>query len=208
MRVKTTRAALACGLCLVIGCAREEGQNLVTGEPAAPVDPATAPYWPAFQGPRGDNISDDKGLLSEWPADGPTLLWTAEGIGQGFSSVSLARGLIFTAGNIADQSVVTALDLDGTIRWQIPAGAAFTGSHPGTRSTPTVDDDRIYFQNPLGELFCLQAADGKVLWSVNVLERFGAGNITWCWPSRSWSTANTSSVHPAGPKPPWWLSTR
>jgi outer membrane protein assembly factor BamB len=142
-------------------------------------DTATAPYWPAFQGPRGDNVSDENGLLRVWPADGPPLLWTAQGIGQGYSSVSLARGLIYTAGNINDQSVVTALDLQGTIRWQTPAGGAWTGSHPGTRSTPTIDDDRIYFQNPLGELFCLEAANGKVIWNVNVLERFGASNITW-----------------------------
>ncbi len=179
MQLVATRVALVGGLCLLIGCSTSEEQTLVTGEPAALADTPNAPYWPAFQGPRGDNVSDESGLLREWPADGPTLLWTAEGIGQGYSSVSLARGLIFTAGNINDQSVVTALDLEGTIRWQTPAGGAWTGSNPGTRSTPTIDDDRIYFQNPLGELFCLEASSGKIVWNVNVLERFGAKNITW-----------------------------
>jgi outer membrane protein assembly factor BamB len=179
MRLAMTRMALASGLFLMAGCAGGEEQALVTGRPATLADVETSPYWPAFQGPRGDNISDETGLLREWPEDGPALLWTAEGIGQGYSSVSLARGLIFTSGNINDQSVVTALDLDGEIRWQTPAGGAWTGSHPGTRSTPTIDDDRIYYQNPLGELFCLNAATGETIWNVNVLERFGADNITW-----------------------------
>ena len=179
MRWLTVRAVILSGLCVLGGCSPKESQTLVTGQPYALADAANAPYWPAFQGPRGDNISDDTGLLSEWPADGPPLMWTAEGIGQGFSSVSLAGGLIFTAGNINDQTVVTALDLEGKIRWQTPVGGAWTGGHPGSRSTPTSNDKRIYFQNPLGELFCLNATDGKPIWNVNVLERFGGSNITW-----------------------------
>ncbi len=148
------RMVLASGLLILCGCGQREGQALVTGRSATLADAATVPYWPAFQGARGDNVSDDVGLLREWPADGPPRVWTAKGIGQGFSSVSLARGLICTAGNVNNQSVVTALDLEGVICWQAPAGGAWTASNPGTRSTPTIDNDRVYFQNPLGDLFC------------------------------------------------------
>ena len=200
MRSAMPRMALMSGLFLMFGCSEGEGQALVTGRPATLADVDTAPYWPAFQGPRGDNISDDTGLLREWPADGPTLVWTAEGIGQGYSTVSLARGLIFTAGSIGDQSVVTALDLNGEIRWQTPAGGTWTGSHPGTRSTPTFDEDRVYYQNPLGELFCLNAATGEPIWNVNVLERFGAATSRGPWPNRSWSTASRVISTPGGPE--------
>ncbi len=139
----------------------------------------TAPYWPAFQGPRGDNISTETGLLREWPEDGPELLWTARGIGSGYSTVSLAGGLIYTAGNIGDNTVVTALTLDGEVRWQAPVGGAWAKAYPGTRSTPTIDGNRLYYQNPLGELYCLDARTGEPIWNVSVLERFGAPNITW-----------------------------
>lgn len=179
MRCRVTPLMVVSGLCLMFGCVEGQSQSLVSGQHVTLLAAEDAPFWPAFQGPRGDNVSDDSGLLRQWPENGPPLLWTAEGLGQGYSTVSLARGLIFTAGNINDQSVVTALDLDGTIRWQTVAGGAWTGHYPGTRSTPTIDDDRVYFQNPLGELFCLHAASGQTIWSVNVLERFGAGNITW-----------------------------
>lgn len=179
MRSTTCHLAIASGFVLLVGCSQGEGQTLVTGQPATLVSADAAPFWPCFLGPRGDNISEDTGLLQAWPEAGPPLAWTAEGIGQGYSSVSLARGLIFTAGNLNDQSVVTALDLEGTIRWQTPAGGAWTGSHPGTRSTPTIDEDRLYFQNPLGGLYCLDAATGKPVWNVNVLERFGSSNIEW-----------------------------
>ena len=90
MRLATLGLVLASGLFVLCGCSQgQEERPLVTGQPVTLVDTATAPYWPAFQGLRGDNVSDDTGLLREWPADGPPLMWTAEGIGQGYSSVSL-----------------------------------------------------------------------------------------------------------------------
>ncbi len=200
MRSYSAQLALVGWLCLLCGCSEGQSEKLVTGEPATLADPDTAPYWPVFQGPRGDNLSADTGLLRQWPTDGPPLVWTTEGIGQGYSSVSLARGLIFTAGNIGGHSVVTALDLAGAIGWQTPAGGAWTDTYPGTRSTPTIDDDRVYFQNPLGELFCLNAATGKEVWHVNVLERFGADNITWALAESSLVDGNRVISTPGGPE--------
>ncbi|MBM4091094.1 MAG: alcohol dehydrogenase [Planctomycetes bacterium] len=200
MRSTITRVILASGLFLLATCSKPEDRPLVTGPPVALADAGTAPYWPGFLGPRGDNMSDETGLLPSWPADGPKLLWTAEGIGEGYSSVSLARGLIFTAGNINDKSVVTALDLAGQVQWQVPVGGAWTGSHPGTRGTPTIDEDRIYYQNPLGELSCLTASDGKPIWTVNVLERFGAPNITWALAESILVDGNRVISTPGGPR--------
>ena len=170
-------------------------------EPSPPdVSEASGPYWPAFQGPRGDNISDETGLLREWPGDGPKLLWTAKGMGEGYTTVSLAGGLIYTAGNIDNKTMVTALGLDGETRWQMPAGAAWTKDYSGTRSTPTIDGDRLYYQNPLGELSCLKAATGELIWQVNVLERFGAQNIQWALAESSLIDGNRVISTPGGPK--------
>jgi outer membrane protein assembly factor BamB len=137
------------------------------------------PYWPRFHGPNFDNISPDTGLLKKWPADGPSLRWKVRGIGEGYSSVTLAGGRIFTAGNIKNRTIVTALDLNGRILWQADNGPAWTGSYPGTRGTPTIDGPRVYHESPLGQLTCFDARSGKPLWSVNILERFRSQNITW-----------------------------
>ncbi len=160
---------------------------------------ADVPYWPAFQGPRGDNKSTETGLLKRWPEGGPELLWTAEGIGEGYSTVSLAHGLIYTAGNNDDNTIVTALSLDGQIRWQVPTGGAWRESYPGTRSTPTIDGDRLYYQNPLGELYCLNARTGEPIWNVSVLERFGAGNIKWALAESSLIDGDRVISTPGGP---------
>ncbi len=140
---------------------------------------AADPYWPRFHGAAGDNISTDTGLLKQWPEEGPQLIWTAEGLGDGFASVSLAHGLIFTAGNVDDHTVVMALDLDGNHVWQTPCGQAWTKNYTGTRGTPTIDGDRLYYENPFGDLVCLNAKTGAKIWDLNILETFAAKNIAW-----------------------------
>jgi outer membrane protein assembly factor BamB len=146
---------------------------------AKPVSPQVQAFWPRFHGPRGDNLSDDKGLLTEWPADGPPLAWKTEGIGQGYAGVTIADGRIFTAGNIDKDAVVTALDMDGRILWQKPNGPAWTKNYPGARGTPTVDGDRVYHLGASGDLTCFRVEDGSVIWHTNIMERFHAPVPEW-----------------------------
>jgi outer membrane protein assembly factor BamB len=137
------------------------------------------PAWPKFHGPQGDNLSPAEGLLQQWPEDGPQMVWTASGIGAGFSSVTLGGGLLYTAGNVGDATVVTALDLDGKTRWQTPCGKAWTAGPGGTRATPTIDGSRLYYETPYGDVVCLDAQSGERIWGLNILDQFGSSNITW-----------------------------
>lgn len=140
---------------------------------------AEAPSWPQFHGPNRDNISTETGLLKAWPEGGPKLLWTAQGLGHGFSSMAVADGRIYTAGNVEKDTVITALDASGKTLWQVKNGPAWTKDYPGTRATPTLDGDRLYHQSPLGQIVCLQARTGKPLWQLNVLEKFGSEPPRW-----------------------------
>ncbi len=135
--------------------------------------------WPQFHGPRRDNISTETGLLKSWPEGGPKLLWTAKGLGHGFSTVSIASGMVYTAGNIDKDTVITAINTDGEIQWQVKNGPAWTRDYPGTRSTPTIDGDRLYHQSPLGTVICLNAKTGKQIWQLNVIEKFASKNSKW-----------------------------
>ena len=141
--------------------------------------PAHAAEWPQFHGPRRDNLSDETGLLKQWPPEGPKLLWTAKGIGHGFSTVAIAGGLIYTAGNIGPDTVITALNLDGKAQWTAKNGPACKHDRPGTRSTPVLDGERLYHENANGDLACLNAKTGKPIWSLNILKKFGGRNPTW-----------------------------
>jgi len=145
----------------------------------APPARAANPEWPQFHGPRRDNCSTDTGLLRHWPDEGPTLLWQAEGIGEGWASVAISGGRIYTAGNIGSDTVITALDLAGRQLWQAKNGPAYDRQYPGARSTPTVADGKLYHLNGDGDVICLDAATGRVLWQLNMLTEFQGRNPRW-----------------------------
>jgi outer membrane protein assembly factor BamB len=138
--------------------------------------------WPCFHGPSRDNLSTDKGLVQTWPEDGPKLLWTASGIGHGYSSVSIAGDRIFTAGVIEKQTYVMVLDLTGKKIWQRLNGQSWEASekqpwavpYAGSRGTPTVDGDAVYHLSELGLLTAFDANTGQQRWQVELLKTFRA----------------------------------
>lgn len=137
------------------------------------------PGWPQWRGPRRDGISDEKGLLQEWPEGGPPLLWKASGLGRGWSSPIITRGTIYITGDVGDELRIFALDLEGKPRWQAKNGRAWKGSHPGARASCAVSGGRLYHMNAHGRIACLEADSGREVWTAGVLERFEGKNLTW-----------------------------
>lgn len=148
-------------------------------KPSAPSTPVAEGSWPRFCGAKLNNQSTEKGLLTQWPKEGPALLWTAKGFGEGWASVAIANSTIYTAGNVDKQAVVFALDLDGKPRWKTVVGPGWTGSYAGVHGTPTLDGDRVYYETPMGDVVCLKAASGEKIWGVNILKEFEGENIQW-----------------------------
>ncbi len=135
--------------------------------------------WPQWRGPRRDGISAETGLLSEWPEDGPHLLWQVDGLGIGWTSPICVKGRLFIAGELGDALVVWALNEAGGVLWQAANGAAWQGSYPGSRASCVYADGRLYHLNAHGRLACLNPETGAEDWTANILERFQAENITW-----------------------------
>ena len=100
----------------------------------------SGPSWPEFHGPGRTNISPEKGPVEEWPEGGPPLVWKYSQCGKGYSGVSIAEGMIFTAGDFGEVEMLLALDLDGKLLWKSPNGEAWRRASPGSRTTPTYDD--------------------------------------------------------------------
>ena len=78
--------------------------------------------WPGWLGPNRDGKSLDTELLKQWPDEGPTLLWQADNIGTGFSSVAVVGGKVYITGDRDDKLTISALDLDGQLLWQTDHG--------------------------------------------------------------------------------------
>ena len=140
----------------------------------------SADDWPQFHGPNRDNKSTDEGLLKTWPEGGPSRIWETTGIGEGYSTVAIVGNRIYTTGAIDDDCVITALDMEGKKVWTRTNGQAWGRSYPGTRSTPTITDDGLlYHESGIGNLVCLKADSGEVVWSTNILDEFDGRNIMW-----------------------------
>jgi outer membrane protein assembly factor BamB len=137
--------------------------------------------WPQWRGPNRDGISKESGLLKQWPAEGPPLVWKAVGAGRGYSSFSVASGKLYTLGLRGDREFVIAFDIaNGKEAWATAHGGKFENDRgDGPRGTPTVDGDRVYALGGNGDLSALDARTGKIVWSKNVLKEFGGSNIQW-----------------------------
>jgi outer membrane protein assembly factor BamB len=137
------------------------------------------PGWPQFRGPRRDGVCDEKGLLQSWPEGGPKLLWTASGMGRGYSSPIITRGSIYITGDFGKELHVLALDMEGKLKWRAPNGSSWTRNYPGSRSSCTYDEGRLYHMNAHGRVACFDPATGSEAWAVNVCERFEGQPICW-----------------------------
>jgi outer membrane protein assembly factor BamB len=132
---------------------------------------ARANDWPQWRGVHRDAISAETGLLPDWPQEGPPLVWKAEGLGRGYSSVSVVAGKVFTMGDQNGEEKIIAIEAEsGNQLWATKVSAA---DGDGPRCTPTVDGDRVYGLGRSGDLVCLKAADGSEVWRVNLEKDFG-----------------------------------
>ena len=135
--------------------------------------------WPQWHGPNRDGKSTEKGLLKKWPEGGPELLWSADELGTGFSTVSIAGGMIYTTGMIDKEGVLFAFNLEGKLKWKETYGPEWTGSSPGVRSTPTVNEGNVYVTSGMGAVSCFDAKTSDKNWEVNVLNTFGGKYPSW-----------------------------
>ena len=140
--------------------------------------------WPHWRGPNYDGVANEIGVLTEWPSDGPKVLWTAQ-TGEGFASVAVADGRVFTIVQDGDHEAVICWDAEkGTELWRFRYPCAYKNDYGnGPRSTPSVDGDRVYSVGATGLLHCLKAKpeqkDGEVVWKKDLQEEFGAIVPKW-----------------------------
>ncbi len=127
----------------------------------------------------GSGIYNETGLLKEWPANGPEILWTFEGLGEGHSSPVFANGLIYLSSMVDSIGYVFVFNQDGKLQWKVEYGKEFKESYPGARTSVVVVGDLMYMYTGYGELICMDANNGDKKWSKKAFEDFDGENIRW-----------------------------
>ncbi|MCX5670993.1 MAG: PQQ-binding-like beta-propeller repeat protein [Planctomycetota bacterium] len=161
---------------------------------------AQADDWPQFRGPNRDGKSTEKGLLAQWPEGGPNLLWSVQGIGKGFTHVSVSGGLVYVTGLAGKEGILRAYTLDGKLKWEAKYGPEWDKAQPGARSIPTVHDGLVYVTSGVGNVACFDAAGGKPVWSVKVFELYEAPQVQWGYAESLLVDGENVIVTPCGKK--------
>ena len=149
-----------------------------------------------WRGPDSDGIYPETGLLKRWPAEGLKLLWSFDGMDQGFTSPAISGGFIYMASMMGETGYLFKLSLDGKMVWKRPYGEEYHERYPGARSTATVAGNHVYLLSGVGKLVCMNTSDGSMVWSKHLVDDLGGqlnrygfnesvvvdGDIVYCTP--------------------------
>ncbi len=126
-----------------------------------------------FRGINRTGVYNETGLLKKWPENGPELVLKIKGIGKGYSHPIVADGTIFVTGIKKDTiDVLSAFGMDGKLLWETPYGRSWTKSYTDSRVTPTFENGKLYVSSGTGQVSCIDAKTGKIIWQENVIKNF------------------------------------
>ncbi len=171
---------------------------------SVPVSVAGAADWPQWRGPGRNGVSQETGLLKEWPKEGPKLLWQLKDIGDGYSTPAVAGTRIYVLSNRGlDNEFVQALSVqDGKQVWSTRIGNVGNPdqqpSYPTARSTPTVDGELLYALGSDGDLACLETATGRARWQKSLRKDFGGQPGQWAYAESPLIDGDLLVVTPGG----------
>ena len=161
--------------------------------------------WPQWRGPDRSGVTKESGLLKQWPAGGPKLIWQVNDLGDGYSTPVVVGTRIYLMSNQGmDNEYVRALSTEnGKSIWTTRVGNVGNPNqnppYPKARSTPTVDGDYLYAFGSDGDVACLEAKTGKIRWSKNVRKEFGGQPGEWAYAESPLVDGNAVVVTPGGP---------
>jgi outer membrane protein assembly factor BamB len=143
--------------------------------------------WPQWRGPNRDAAWNESGILKTFPSGGLTILWRAP-VGLGFSSPVVARGRVFVTDSVlakpkATERVLAFDEMTGKPLWHYDYNvnypeSAFTAQFPrGPIATPVLADGRVYTLGASGDVLCLDAAKGNVLWRREIQKEYPGSDL-------------------------------
>jgi outer membrane protein assembly factor BamB len=164
---------------------------------------ASTSDWPQWRGPQRSGISHESGLLKQWPADGPKLLWQVNDVGDGYSTPAVVGTRIYLMSNRGmENEFVQALSTqDGKPIWTTRVGNVGSPQdflYAKARSTPTVDGDFIYALGSDGDIACLEASSGKIRWQKSIRKEFGGQPGIWAYAESPLVDGDVVVVTPGG----------
>src|SRR5712692_9184202 len=156
--------------------------------------------WPQWLGPKRDGIWRETGILDKFPEGGPKVKWRAQ-IAAGYAGPAVANGRVYVMDRVlakgakipdepipsrpktpipGTERVLCLSEKDGTLLWLHEYDCPYKVSYPlGPRTTPRVADGKVYALGAEGNLFCLDAEKGKVVWERDLKKAYKIEAPLW-----------------------------
>ncbi len=154
--------------------------------------------WPQWLGPQRDGVWREDGILEKFPKEGLKPRWRTK-IGEGYSGPAVAGGKVYITDRLlakgvnnpkspfdakskvgGKERILCLSEADGTILWKHEYDCAYQISYAsGPRTTPVVSGGKVYAVGAMGDLFCLDADSGKVVWSKKLIEEYTKNVPFW-----------------------------
>lgn len=164
----------------------------------------SAADWPQWRGPNRDGHTTETGLLQEWPANGPALVWQSTNIGSGYAAPVVAGDRLFVLANegLSNEFVAAINTKNGERIWSARIGDVGNPKQqpnfPAARSTPTIDGNSLFALGSDGDLACLEKDTGKVKWRKSLRQDFGGKPGTWAYAESPLIDGDTLLCTPGG----------
>jgi len=131
--------------------------------------------WPQFLGPGRNGVYAGPALADSWPANGPRVVWKKQ-VGAGFAGPAVTGSRVILFHRVGNDEVVEALNAQtGAEVWRYAYRTTYRddfGFDEGPRAVPVVVNGRVYTFGAQGVLTAIDAATGKLVWTVDTAKRF------------------------------------
>jgi outer membrane protein assembly factor BamB len=124
-------------------------------------------------------IYHEQGLMKQWPADGPQMLWHYDGLGEGHTSVAIDADKLYITGLTDGKGYIYVFDLAGKLLNKKEYGAEWAESYNGPRGTITVNGGKLYLISGMGEIYCFDQNSLNLVWKKDLLKEYSSKNIKW-----------------------------
>ncbi|MFC2151717.1 PQQ-binding-like beta-propeller repeat protein [Bacteroidota bacterium] len=127
-----------------------------------------------WRGPDRSGFYPETGLLTEWPKNGPELLWKFKDLGIGYTSPAVTSDKVYITGTIDSISYIFALNHKGKLLWRKEFGLTWKNNYPGVRTTPVIYKGFGYLVSGRGLMVCFDAENGEIKWEKDWIKEYNA----------------------------------
>ncbi len=145
---------------------------------------ARADDWPQWRGPQRDGVWRETGLVDRFASDKLQLKWRVP-LASGYSGPTVADGRVYVTDRLVEPKQVERIHCfdwrDGKTLWTHAYDCDYVevGYTDGPRASVSIDDGRAYSLGTMGNLFCLDAASGDILWQKNLAKDYKIRMPIW-----------------------------